>query len=162
MKLRTTGIPRHILCPVDFSSCSRAASSYATALAEKLGAELEVVHVYWDVPSAVPIDPAVIGVPTSSRKTMQEFLHDNAEENLRKLVAELPEKWHRRAAQRVVAGDPAPTILNMCASGEYDLVVMGTHGTGALRRLLMGSVADKIVRAAPIPVLVVREDDESD
>jgi nucleotide-binding universal stress UspA family protein/CheY-like chemotaxis protein len=146
---------QRILCPVDFSPCSEAALRYATSLADAVGADVEVLHVFWEVPPYLPVDPTAFGMPADGTRTMTTYLRDQSQERLDALVAQLDERWHHRIAKRSMAGEPGPRIVEACEAEGYDLVVMGTHGHGALRRVLLGSVADKVVRASPVPVLIV-------
>jgi nucleotide-binding universal stress UspA family protein len=75
---------------------------------------------------------------------MLEFLRD------------VPEQSRKRVRARMDHGDTVGTILQAATSGAYDLVVMGTHGRTGLSAILMGSVAEKVVREAPCPVMTVR------
>lgn len=140
-----------ILVPVDFSPCSRAALEQAAFLASRLGATLEVLHV-WEPsgfvgPDTLAVVPVTAGQPgweearASVRREVERILPDGA--------------GAAAVGIRVEAGAPADTILAAAASGA-DLVVMGTHGRRGLARLLLGSVAEAVLRRAPCPVLTVR------
>ena len=142
----------NILYPTDFSELSAQAMKYAAALSGKLGARLHCLHVvddaylqYWlaaDMP-AVPIGPPVEEVIASSRKQLNDFLAAG-------LPADLP------VIKVVRRGRPFLEIINYAREESIDLVVIGTHGRTALREALMGSVADKVVRKSPCPVMTVR------
>jgi nucleotide-binding universal stress UspA family protein len=81
----------------------------------------------------------------SAQRELEDFLV-----SLRPVLPSVPHA-------EIVAGDPATEILERAASGNYDLVAIGTHGRTGLPRLLIGSIAEKVVRAAPCPVLTVHE-----
>jgi nucleotide-binding universal stress UspA family protein len=139
-----------ILVPTDFSQPADAALAYAKTLAEKFGSRLRLLHVV-AMPYAYPLgaeasafamEELMTDVETSSRKTLE------------KLGASigLPAG---RISVRTVVGTPVSEILDVIASERVDLVVMGTHGRGMVEHLLLGSVAERIVRRSPVPVLTV-------
>ena len=138
-------IPTNILVPTDFSPCAEHALDYACALAAKLGAKVHVVNA---ISAAFPeLSVSFTDVIASLRQ--------NNTAALEKLVG-------ARRAQvvfgetRVIDGDARDVILSIAASVHADLIVIGTHGRRGLSRLLLGSVAEDIVRRAPCPVLAVR------
>lgn len=136
---------KKLCCAVDLSEPSRAALEQSADLARQLGAELTLLHVY------EPHAPS------------PELLLQRLEEASPDLERQL-EGWRARAeaqagrAVRVVllTGNPAPEIVRFAAAGGFDLVVLATHGRTGLARVLMGSVAEHVVRHAHGPVLVVR------
>lgn len=140
---------RKICCPVDFSEPSRLALREASDLARSLGAELALVHVIH--PATAPVAEPVLAPPAR---------HGEEEPDAPQLLA----AWEReaealagRAVQtRLAAGRPGPEILRYAREGRFDLLVVGSHGRSAIERLVLGSVAEELVRAAPCPVLVVR------
>ena len=143
---------RKILCATDFSELSACALDYAVYLARRCEAELLCLHVvddsyqYWlsmEI-AAVPAGPPV------------EELVAAAEEQLRKLLAEHV-GGEMQAAVRVLTGRPFVEIIRCARDEQADLIVMGTHGRGGLRQVLMGSVAEKVARKSPCPVLTVRD-----
>jgi len=137
-------LPIHtVLHPTDFSERSRHALRLAGALARDYGARLVVLHaelpptvVYGE--GALPLDP--------------EITYREAREELNRLT--VPD-GDVRAERRFEEGDPAGTILRVARELPADLIVMGTHGRTGLARLLMGSVAEQVVRKASCPVLTV-------
>jgi universal stress protein A len=141
-----------ILTPVDYSPCSRAALEHALFFATRFGAKIDVLHV-WDVPPSVRADTLVVS--DGAEQSMQNVLSRGANKEMTQFLADLSAENRARVAIRVEHGDPVPTILEVARDG-YDLVVMGTHGRTGLSHLLMGSVAEKVVRQAPCPVLTVR------
>lgn len=136
-------LPKHILVPIDFSPGAQLALDYACALAGKLGA---VVHL------VTALGPA--GELPLSAKIVEELVRENA-----RALEELAARCDRVAfgAPIVEAADPRDLILAAVSRVDADLIVMGTHGRRGLSRLLLGSVAEDILRRAPCPVLAVRE-----
>jgi len=137
-----------ILVPVDFSPCSDSALSYATSLAQKLGAAVDVLHV-WEPPARLePWQPAEFD------RFMQGSLDEHRTE-LERLVGPLREEGIPMR-HKVVADTAVPGIVHEADTGNYDLIVLGTHGRTGLRRVLLGSVAEAVVRHARCPVLTVQ------
>jgi nucleotide-binding universal stress UspA family protein len=141
---------RHILCPTDLSEPSRRSLAHAAALARWYEAQLTVLHV---VPTFDPIlvrsadlEGAVHLVEPISR---EEVLGE-----LRRLV-EAAGSEALDVALAAEAGDPAGTIVDRAVAIPADLIVMGTHGRGGFARFIIGSVAEKVLRKAPCPVMTV-------
>jgi nucleotide-binding universal stress UspA family protein len=139
---------KNILCPVDFSNSGDAAMSYAASLAKEYQAELHLVHVYEQPFAYVDGGFASAPVPAVPPADME------AEEA--KLEAVKPEKDVKFLRQFIV-GSPADELVNYAKEQNIDLVVMGTHGRTGLNRLLMGSIAEGIVRRSPCPVLTIKQ-----
>ena len=140
-----------ILVPTDFSDASAAALKYACTLADAMHAELSVLHTV--------ANPYSLNVRTDFYSPPEEFFErrdHHARELLdAQLTPEQKERYH--AAMELRHGDPAQQILQyLYEHGAVHLVVMATHGRGGVARLMMGSVADKIVRMAPCPVVTIR------
>jgi len=135
---------RRILHPTDFSDLSRPAFDVACALARDYRAELVVCHV---VP--LPTPAVVEGV-------MVEPVDAGLDAYADRLAEVAPDDPRVRMVRRLRRGDDATEILNVAAETGADLIVMGTHGRGGLSRLVMGSVAERVMRKAPCPVLTVR------
>lgn len=143
---------KRILVPVDFSPCSKAALEHASFLAHRLGAELEVLHV-WEPPTYVTPE-MVVHMPGEKSRTLAEFVRTQSGQAMEALLASI-ERDGLVVHGRLETGAVVETILR--AARENDLVVMGTHGRTGLSHLLLGSVAEKVVRRSPCPVLTVRE-----
>jgi nucleotide-binding universal stress UspA family protein len=143
-----------ILVPVDYSECSRAALAYAAQFARDFGATLDVVHV-WDRPAYVD-EPVKVHLPDGGTCSLVDLIRQNAEREMAAFIqaAELDPKT--KLSSRLLSGNPAATILRELEPRHHDLVIVGTHGRTGLRHALLGSVAEKIVRLAPVPVLSVR------
>jgi nucleotide-binding universal stress UspA family protein len=140
---------RKICCPVDFSDASRLALLEAADLARSFGAELALVHVA--PPVASPAAEALLAPPAR---------HGEEDPDAPQLLAAWgseAEALAGRAVQtRLSSGRPGQEILRYAREGGFDLLVVGSHGRSGLRHLVLGSVAEELVRAAPCPVLVVR------
>lgn len=143
-----------ILVPVDFSDCSRAAVEAALQVAGKFEAELELLHVH-----EVPFTAGAVLVRTQDGRevTMDAFLGEESRRLLDEMV-ESVEALAKAPHHEVVQGGVAHvSIVERAKAIDADMIVMGTHGRSGLSHLLMGSVAEKVLRAAPCPVLVVRD-----
>jgi nucleotide-binding universal stress UspA family protein len=132
-----------ILHPTDFSEQSDNAFRLATSLARDYGARLVVVHVGRS-PVVMPLTGVVPPDPEAYRKELAA--------NLRQYQA----PGIRVEPRLLLDGDPAGGILQIARECQCDLIVMGTHGRTGLGHLLMGSVAEQVVRKAPCPVLTIK------
>ena len=135
---------RTVLHPTDYSELSRPAFDLACALARDFGAELIICHV-----SPPPIIAAGEGV-------VLDFPTGETEQMAARLEQVTPDDPHVRVAHRLLRGDPATEIVRLADDAKPDLIVMGTHGRSGLGRLLMGSVAEGVMRKAPCPVVTVK------
>jgi universal stress protein A len=139
-------LPVHtILFPTDFSGCSAVAYPLARALAADHGSWIVVLHVL--TPSPVLPHQALILLPPTT--DYQDELRDE-------LARQYPRDGQVHIEHRLVGGDPAEVILAIAHEIGADLIIMGTHGRTGVDRLLMGSVAEQVVRKSPCPVLTVR------
>lgn len=141
---------RKILVPVDFSSHSGRALEDAIALAKEWGAELHLLHCYPIHPAA--IDPYGIAVPAS----LEAEIRQTAERRLG--------EWRDRAAaegvavqEHITAHLPSEEIPAAAERLGVDLIVMGTRGLSGFKHVLLGSITERVLRAAPCPVWVVRD-----
>jgi nucleotide-binding universal stress UspA family protein len=144
---------KKILYPTDFSEYSLAALPYAVSIAKQNNAELYCLHVVdmpqeeyltseYMVPLNVPHVPED-KVLRTARARMERFVTENLSE-IEKLES------------RVLVGVPFVEIIRYARDQSIDLIVIGTHGHSALAAMLLGTVAEKVVRKAPCPVLTVR------
>jgi nucleotide-binding universal stress UspA family protein len=141
-----------ILVPVDFSAGSSRALAYAMRLAGRFGASLHVVHVLDD-------SFALAGYLETYAGHYMETAAEQANAELEGVLT-AEEKARYSAALAVRVGKPANEILAYLAEHpEIDLVVMATTGRGSIARFMMGSVTDKILRAAPCPVVTLHPHD---
>jgi universal stress protein A len=142
-----------ILVPTDFSSPSDAALEYARILAAKFGSALRILHVI-DDPSASS-DFVGDGFAPSTDE-IRNALVVHARKRLDHLM-NLVDRSRYHAHVDAVLGMPADAIVDYAGATGTSLIVMGTHGRTGLAHLLMGSVAEQVVRTAPCPVLTVRQ-----
>ena len=140
-----------IIHPTDFSDAAQGAEQQAVRLARALSAELILLHVLVELPLAGMRLPGTPGNENIRARQRQE-----AEKALRARDSVIRElgvavRWIVRE------GAPAEAIVRAAVEERADLIVIGTHGRSGLDRLLIGSVADRVVRRAPCPVMTVRE-----
>ncbi|HET8541291.1 MAG TPA: universal stress protein [Anaeromyxobacter sp.] len=141
---------KKICCGVDFSEPSWIAMEQAADVASGLRAELTLVHVW------TPPPPAASDVLVSSRG-VAEVERRQAEETLEIWRSDAEGRAALPVRARVLLGDPAVEIARFADEEGIDLVVLGTHGRTGLSRLVLGSVAERVLRRAPVPVLVIRD-----
>jgi universal stress protein A len=144
---------RTILAPTDFSRHAEAALRYACGLAWRLGATLHLVHVLPEV--VLPIGPDPMLVPT-----LPPAYYTEAEAHSRAALAQaIDPEWGQplnRVEVSIRWGDAVGGIVGYAAERAIDLIVIATHGRTGLRHAFLGSVAERIVREAPCPVLTIR------
>lgn len=137
---------RRVLCPVDFSPHSESAVQFAVELAQKLGADVHLLHVYQLPVYALP-DGAMMAGPEFTTKVTTEL-----QKALTSLAAQFPPT---KLDTHLVEGVPYREVVRMSDELDADLIVMGTHGRTGLRHLLLGSVAERVVRSSKVPVVTV-------
>ncbi len=142
---------RRILCPVDFSVSSNHAVNYAAAFASAYHAELHLIHVIH--PPAYGVGADGINIDVTAQVT--EYIENTCRERVHEL-AETVRQTHPAVQEQVVAGVPFLEIIRAARAIQADLIVMGTHGRTGIAHALIGSVAEKVVRKAPCPVLTVK------
>jgi nucleotide-binding universal stress UspA family protein len=146
--------PKKILVPVDFSDCSHKATHYALAFAQQFQAKLVLLHVV--EPMVVPenILMAMPELPEAGGNWVQE-----AKTRLDQIASEdIPESIP--VETHVQVGRPFHEITEAAKEHSVDLIVIATHGYTGLKHVLMGSTAERVVRHAPCPVLIVREKEQ--
>jgi len=136
---------KRILVPHDFSETSEAAVKYAIALAKAFGAKLHLLHVS---------DKARTDMATEFPLGLQESVEEAIRERLLTIVTP-QEKKEFKPEFELRGGTPYVEIVRYAREHDIDLIVMGTHGRGFVAHVVMGSVAEKVVRTAPCPVLTV-------
>jgi len=145
---------QRILFPTDFSDLAQCAWEYASGVAEKFGAELYCLHVvddayqYWSTlgPESIPIGPPPEDLMQLGRSRMERFRTEH--------LQGLP----RPVTTQVAMGRPFAEIIAYAREQKIDLIVMGTHGRGAIAHALLGSTTEKVVRKAPCPVMTIRSE----
>ena len=145
--------PTEILVPLDGSPLAEAAIEPAAALARLWDAEISLVQIVQ--PVAMTTDPPH-AFPTEIDDQLTAIRREAAQDYVRDVAERLREAGVKASGVAVVGGGIAETLLALAAPERAGLVVMATHGRGGVRRLVLGSVADKVVRAAEVPVLVIR------
>jgi universal stress protein A len=159
MEIRVVKQPiQRILCPVDFSEASAAALAYAERLTRSTGAELVLVHAF-DIPASLTYADVLLvhafDIPAS---LTYADVQNPADPDVRKQLEELPLSFTDVKTVRVLhAGPPGEVICWLAQHRACDLIVMGTHGRTGLKHLLLGSVAEYVMRHARCPVVTVRE-----
>lgn len=145
----------NILYPTDFSQLSLAAVRYARDLANTFEARLHCLHVldeayqYWSAmgPESIPLGPPPEELIELGRTRMKRF----CEEHLSGL--------NHEALAHISVGRPFAEIINYASENDVGLIVLATHGRGAIAHMLLGSTTEKVLRKAPCPVLTIRPTD---
>lgn len=143
---------KKVLVATDFSEPSGAALAYGRELAHNFGAQLILLHVTESMMTAAMTPDAYIGFDVNAQRQLESW-------DLAQLEGLLDDAARRdlRAKTVLLKGTaPAVAIVDYARDNAVDLIVLGTHGRGAVAHLLMGSVAERVVRTAPCPVLTVR------
>lgn len=140
-----------ILVATDGSGCANKAADYAGLLAKKIGdAEITVLSV---------VDTAVIAQAMVHPSAMSATLFDELEQVASEAVRDTQQRlaWTgKEVTTRVERGVPAPVICDVAGKDKFDLIVMGARGHGRIADILLGSVSDKVLHKALVPVLIVR------
>ena len=141
-----------VLVPTDFSDASESALRYGKAMAAAFGASLHVVHVMEDLLAHA----WAAEVYVSSMPQLRDEIERESRQRLAALLTDEERRAHR-VETALLAGNPFLEIIRYAKAHDVDLIVMGTHGRGPIAHMLLGSVAEKVVRKSPCPVLTVRE-----
>jgi nucleotide-binding universal stress UspA family protein len=144
-----------MVCAVDFSENSEYALQYALNLASVFNAELKLLHVV-----ELPFLPSysLAGVPDLSLPVEQ--VEESARAHMEELLKDCRKKYDRVNGD-LRTGAPFLEIIGYARDVEADMIVVGTHGRSGLSHMLIGSVAEKVVRKAPCPVLSIRHPDHA-
>lgn len=156
--MNTPWSPQKILVGIDFSSQSEAALAQAIWLAERTGAEVAIAHVLSDVRKAM------IDMPTDARwqlvagdvDAFERSLRSKSDAKLDTLVAPYAQRG-LNIRRMTLLGVPSVELIHAVLKEKHDLVVTGTKGQGALKRVFIGSTAENLIRKCPAPVWVVKE-----
>ena len=144
-------LPFHkIICPLDFSDPSYEALHSAAEMALHFQAEVVIVHVIPPAPPGIPADPRYA---FAVLEDYEKALRGKAEEQFTVVVQSLPESIKFRNV--IATGDAADEIVRLAKDESADLIVIATHGLTGWRHLIFGSVAEKVIRHADRPVLVI-------
>ena len=142
-----------ILVPTDFSDTASEALKYSADLANRYDAEVTLLHVY-PLPGLAYSEGFVAPSPEAMESAI-ELINRAMKQSLERAR----EAGVQKLASQSISGHPFPVIVQTARDGDYDLIVMGTHGRTGLRHALLGSVTEKVVRKAHCPVLTVRTPD---
>lgn len=145
--------PSRILVPVDLKDGSRSIVDYALQLARPFGATVDVIHA-WEPPQYVAPD-LLVASPGWDANALESTARDTAGKELEALLRAVDGSAPVALAHRVVIGEAGNVVLEEAERGRYDLIVMGTHQRKGLTRMLLGSVAQKVVGRAVCPVLTL-------
>ena len=148
---------KRILLPTDFSNNAKSAQDYACELADQFGAQLHVLTVVQDAALILPETGMFLTLPLPS---VQEIV-DSAEKELQNV---LDPAWASRhdVVLRVLVGTPFVEIVRYSQDQHIDMIVMGTHGRTGLNHVMLGSVAERVLRKSACPVLTVRSPELQD
>ena len=141
-----------IVLPVDFSEANKQAVRYACALAGALDAEIEVVHVFEQ-----SVHPSFYAIGKKSLMEVDPGLESRAELAINEFMQEIGADT--KFTYTLVEGSPAEEIAKAAAKNRDAMIVIGSHGAGALERLVVGSTTEKVLRLAECPVLVTKPGD---
>lgn len=139
---------KKILCPVDFSQFSQEVVDYAVDLAIKYGAELHIIHV---IPNMTYFTPYESFLTPENLVAIEKHIQDQVENDFEKVL-----KQNVPAKKVIRTGVPFVEIIDYAKSESIDLIVMGTHGRSGIEHILIGNVAEKVVRKSPCPVMTIR------
>lgn len=149
---------KNILVPHDFSPAAERALGLALELAALTSARVTVLHVS-PIPHGLPSDSKIVPDASQAPVRIDEYMTSAARHKLEALLAERGASASIRAVAAEV--DPAEVIVAHALELGADAIFMGTHGRSGVRRLLLGSVAERVLRRATAPVVVVRDPSES-
>jgi nucleotide-binding universal stress UspA family protein len=143
---------KKILVATDFSEPSEAALAYGRELARNFGASLTLLNVVDNILTRAYGSDGIVLVD----RELQREVEGAAQRQVDALLCDEDRKTLGAIGLVITSNSPAATIASHAREAAIDLIVMGTHGRGAVAHLLMGSVAERVVRTAPCPVLTVR------
>lgn len=142
-----------ILVPVEYSQNCAAALELAGVLAERLGAAISVLHV-WERPSFVAPE-LTVEHEEHGRRSLADLVALTAREDMKAFMARARLPGSVEVTTELASGEPTHAILELVRQKGVDLIVVATHGRTGFRHFLMGSIAEKMVRLSPVPVLTV-------
>ena len=142
-----------LLVPVDYSEHSLRVLGVAADLARALGTGLDVVFAWECMPDAPP--GMRVTDETGRPRPLEEIVAENADQEMREFLGRAGLPPEVKVHSRVVRGNAAGAVL-AALGPEHTMIVMGTHGRGGVKRWMLGSVAEKLVRSSPVPVLTFR------
>lgn len=142
---------KKILCAVDLSEHSKMVADYAITLAKALDAEIVVLYTAPSLSQYVGFH-----VPPSSIENFVGEIVTGAEQSMQEFISEVFTDPTVKVEGKILSGYAAQEIIGYATSNGMDIIVMGTHGRTGIDRMLFGSVAEKVVKTATMPVMTVR------
>ena len=143
---------KNILVPTDFGKAAETALTYARTLARTFGATLHVLHVT----DGTYMNAGGVEMYTATASDFRHDINEAASKELKELVLDNDNSGPAITPAILTSRRPALAIVDYAKQQDIDLIVMGTHGRGPLAHMVMGSVAERVVRLAPCPVMTVR------
>ena len=144
---------KNVVVATDFSEPATAALNYGREFARKLGANLHLVHVLADITGLAIANP---GFANDMSTETRERVLENAKEQLAGQLSDEDRRDLQAKSIVMTAADPAHAIVTLAHELPADSIVVGTRGRGGISHLLLGSVAERVIRSAPCPVLVIK------
>ncbi len=138
-----------IMVSIDFSKNSNIILDAALYLAREFKANLTVVHVAETLTAY-----AGLSIPHISLPKLEEELQESARKKMEDIIQNINEEF--TITSNILSGDAAEQIVSFAKENDFDLLVLGTHGFKGIGKILLGSVAEKVVRTAPCPVLTIK------
>jgi nucleotide-binding universal stress UspA family protein len=146
---RLATFAQHVLVPIDFSETSRGALAWAAALVKQCHASLHLLHVLEEIVGAEPLEWNL-----GARSEIEQAVERSAWDDLRLLLSD-EDHVHLHVRMAVEWGSPSREIIRYATAHDVDLIAMGRHGRSGIKNLLIGSVAEKVMRSASCAVLSV-------
>ncbi len=140
---------KKILCPVDFSEFTKEVIAYAADISKRYGAELHVLHV---IPNLTYFTPYESFLTPENLVAIEKNIQDDVDRDFKKVLGRVDIDV-RKAVRTGVA---FVEIIDYAKTEGIDLIVMGTHGRSGIEHILIGNVAEKVVRKSPCPVMTIR------
>ena len=140
---------KKILCPVDFSEFTKEVIAYAADISKRYGAELHVLHV---IPNLTYFTPYESFLTPENLVAIEKNIQDEVDRDFKKVLGRVDIDV-RKAVRTGVA---FVEIIDYAKTEGIDLIVMGTHGRSGIEHILIGNVAEKVVRKSPCPVMTIR------
>ncbi|HEX9621681.1 MAG TPA: universal stress protein [Polyangiaceae bacterium] len=144
---------RRIVVPVDYSKGGQEVLGFAADLARGLKASLIVLHI-WECEPNLP-KSLMVQTPTGERRRLSSYVEEQAHSGMQSFLSQAKVLEGLDVESRVARGDAGTAIVQEAKRVRADLIVMGTRGTKGVERWILGSVAEKVLRRSPVPVLTV-------
>jgi nucleotide-binding universal stress UspA family protein len=141
---------KNILLPTDFSNLSLSAAEYAIDIAKRYGAKIHFLNVMEKTPPILEIRSLDL-----SEEKIEKSFEEDAQNSIKKSLKKISKGAGVEIIPVIKKGVDFETIINYCESNKIDLIVIATHGRTGLLHTLLGSVAEKVIRYAKCPVLVI-------